>query len=128
MLDGVTILNSTDIYQASGWQLLIALSPLLVTIVIFFARMRIAFKKGTPEEQARGVITSNNWSPAELLILLGGGVLTLIIGMYIDICCPTKYVETQYEIAIDDSASFNEVYNKHIIIEEKEDTFIVKEK
>ena len=127
-MTGVTILDSTDIYQASGWQFLIILIPFLVTIVIYFVRLHIAFKKGTPEEQARSVINSDNWRIADLLILIGGAVLSFILGAYIDIHCPTKYVETQYEIAIDDSASFNEVYNKYNIIEEKEDTFIVKEK
>jgi hypothetical protein len=127
-MNGITILDSIDIYQASGWQSLITLIPFLITTVIFFVRMHIAFKKGTPEEQARSVITNNNWSLAELLILVGGAVLSFILGDYIDIHCPTKYVETHYEIAIDDSASFNEVYDKYIIIEEKEDTFIVREK
>ena len=127
-MNGVTILDSTDIYKASVWQILITLIPLFVACIIFFVRLHIAFKKGTPEEQARHVVTSDNWKLTDCFIVLGGFILSLILGASVDIRCPTEYVETQYEVAIDDSANFNEVYDKYIIIEEKEDTFIVKEK
>jgi hypothetical protein len=83
---------------------------------------------GTEDEQARGVISIENWSPKELYILLIGAILSVLMIPFLNEYFPAEYVETHYEMSIDDSASFNEVHNKYIIIEEKEDTFIVKEK
>ena len=41
----------------------------------------------------------------------------------------SKIVETQYEIEVDDTASFNEVYNKYIILERRDEhVFLVIER
>lgn len=126
-MNGITIINSTDIYGISGWQILLALCPLILSAIVFFVRLHKAFKKGTTYEQARGVISIEHWSPKECLTILIGGVLAVILIVYFNYR-PADYIETQYIIKIENSVSFNDVYNKYEIVEEKEDTFIVRER
>lgn len=127
-MNGVVVLDSIELYQIAVWQFLLGFLPLIVAAVIFFTRQHIAFKKGTAEEQARGVVSCEHWHPKELLLLVVGGFLSLILLLCLGKFCPADYIETHYEIQVDDSASFNEVYNTYTIIEEREDTFIVKER
>ena len=127
-MEGIVILDTIHIYQLAWWQIILMLLPLIGSAIIFFIRLNKAIKKGTPEEQARGVVSSNNWSPNEFLITLSGGVLSIILGLLISINCPAQFIETQYEIKIEDSVSFNDFYNSYIILEEKENTFVVKER
>ena len=125
MINGVTILESIDIYQLSGWQILIGLIPLILFTIIYFVRLFKAFKSGSKEDQAKGLV---NMPAKEIFLIFIGGLISLIFMIILDRNCPTEFVETQYEIKIEDSASFNEVYNSYNIIEEKEDTFIVVKK
>ena len=127
-MTGVTILDSTDIYILADWQLLIVFAPLILSAIILFIRLYKAFKMGTEDEQDRGVINCKNWTPKELFTLIIGAILSLILIIVLSKYYPSNYLETRYEVAIDDSANFNEVHDKYTIIEEKEDTFIVKEK
>lgn len=124
----ITILDTVDIYQLSWWQFLLALSPMILAAIICFTRMHIAFKKGTAEEQARGVISSEHWHPKELLIPLFGAIVCIVIVICLNNFCPAEYVETHYEVKVSDSASFNKVFKAYTIIEEKENTYIVKER
>lgn len=125
MINGVTILESIDVYQLSGWQILIGLIPLILFTIIYFVRLFKAFKSDSKEDQAKGLVIM----PAkEIFLICIGGLISLIFIIVLDRNCPTEFVETQYEIRIEDSASFNEVYNNYNIIEEKEDTFIVVKK
>ena len=50
--------------------------------------------------------------------------------LYADKQCPAELIETQYEVKIDSSADFNEVYDKYEIKSKNTDTdtFIVVEK
>lgn len=127
-MTGVTILDTIEIYQIAGWQFLLGFLPLIVTAIIFFTRQHIAFKKGTAEEQARGLISCEHWHPKELLLLVLGGFLSLVFLICLGKFYPADYVETQYEIIIEDTASFNEVYRTYTFLEEKENTYIVKER
>jgi len=127
-MTGVTILDTIEIYQIAGWQFLLGFLPLIVAAIIFFTRQHIAFKKGTAEDQARGVVSCEHWHPKELLLLVVGGFFSLVLLICLCKVCPADYIETQYEIKVEDTASFNEVYSKYEIIEEKENTFIVKER
>lgn len=125
MINGVTILESIDIYQLSGWQILIGLIPLILFTIIYFVRLFKAFKSGSKEDQAKGLV---NMPAKEIFLIFIGGLISLIFMIILDRNCPTEFVETQYEVKIEDSASFNKVYNNYNIIEEKEDTFIVVKK
>ena len=127
-MEGIVILDTTHIYELAWWQNILMLLPLIGSAVIFFIRLNRAIKKGTPEEQARYIVTSDNWSPKEFLITLIGGLLSIILGLLIRTYCPAQFIETHYEIMIEDSVSFNDVYNSYIILEEKENTFVVKER
>ena len=127
-MNGVTILNTTEIYDPAWWQLLLGLSPLIISAVIYSTRLYIAFKKGTDDEQRRGVVSAEHWNPKELLTLLIGGIVSISLTICLDIFLPAAYLETHYEIKVEDSASFNEVYDVYTIIEERDNTFIVKER
>lgn len=124
-MDGVTVINSTDIYQLSGWQVLLGIVPLICSAIIYFIGLYKAFKRGSIEDQMAGIV---NFHPKYLLILAIGGILSLSLMHYLKVYHPADYVETRYEIKIEDSVSFNEIQNKYILIEEKENTFIVKER
>lgn len=127
-MNGVTILDVIEIYQIAGWQFFIGFSPVIIAAIIVFIRLYLAFKKGTKEEQKRGVINLNYWSPKEFWPLIVGTIISLATLLYIGNTYPADYVETRYEVKIDDSAFFNEIYNTYSIIEERENTFIVKER
>ena len=125
MINGVTILEAFDIYRLAGWQILIGLIPLVLSAIIYFVRLYKTFKSGSEEDQAKGLV---NMPTKDIFLIFIGGLISLIFLIILDRNCPTEFVETQYEIKIENSASFNEVYNNYNIIEEKEDTFIVTKK
>ena len=127
-MNGITILNTIEIYQIAWWQTLLALLPLVISACICFIRLHNAYKKGTIEEQERYIINGDYWDPREFIIILVGGFLSIILSIYFANVCPADHVESRYEIQIDNSASFNEVWNKYELIEEKENTFIVAER
>lgn len=120
-MTGVTILNTFDIYDISGLQIFISFIPYILAAVLGFVTLNKAFKKNSSGELVKFPVKF-------YIILIIGAILTIASVIFLDSKYPAKYVETQYEISIDDTASFNEVYDNYIIIEEKEDTFIVKEK
>ena len=66
-MDGITIVNVIEIYELAGWQFILGIIPMIVCATILFVRMYKAFKKGSAEEQARGVISAEHWNPKELL-------------------------------------------------------------
>lgn len=119
---GVTIVDSIDIFQLAGWQLFVGFIPYVIFAVIGF----ILMYKFNLKEYTAGRPTG---FPVKFVVcILIGGFISLISILLMNKFCPADYVETQYEIRIEDSASFNEVYEKYNIIEEKEDTFMVTEK
>jgi lipid-A-disaccharide synthase-like uncharacterized protein len=119
---GVTIIDSIDIFQLAGWQLLVGFIPYIIFAAIGFILMYKTESKNTS-------VTPHASFPVKFVVyLLIGGFISLVSILLMGKFCPADYVETQYEIRIEDSASFNEVYEKYSIIEEKEDTFIVTEK
>lgn len=120
-MTGVTILNIFDIYDISGLQIFISFIPYILAAVLGFVTLNKAFKKNLSGELVKFPVKF-------YIILIIGAILTIASVIFLDSKYPAKYVETQYEISIDDTASFNEVYNNYTIIEEKENTFIVKEK
>ena len=75
MINGVAILESIDIYQLSGWQILIGLIPLILFTVIYFIRLFKAFKSGSEEDQAKGLV---NMPAKELFLIFIGGLISLI--------------------------------------------------
>lgn len=120
-MTGVTILNTFDIYDISGLQIFISFIPYILAAVLGFVVLSKA-----PKKASSGEITK---FPVKVyIILIIGAILTIASVIFLDSKYPAKYVETQYEISIDDTASFNEVYDNYTIIEEKENTFIVKER
>lgn len=120
-MTGVTILSTNDIYNISGLQILISFIPYLLAAVLGFVTVNKAFKKNSSGESVKFPVKF-------YIIIIIGATLTMASIIFLDSKYPAKYVETQYEISINDTASFNEVYDNFIIIEEKENTFIVKEK
>ena len=119
---GVTIIDSIDIFQLAGRQLLVGFIPYIIFAAIGFILMYKFNLKAYISGKPTGF-------PVKFVVcVLVGGFISLISILLMNKFCPADYVETQYEIRIEDSASFNEVYEKYNIIEEKDDTFIVTEK
>ena len=127
-MTSVTILDTMEIYTLSWWQFALGFTPLLITAIISFIHIWIDYKKGTKEEQERGVINTNNHKPWEILYMVIGGILSLILILCLDRNCPVDYVETRYKIQVDETASFVEFHDKYNIIEEHPEYFIVTEK
>lgn len=124
-MNGITIINSTDIYTMAVWQFVVGIIPLIISAIIYFVRLHTALKNRTLEEQNNNTVNFDN---KNLLIIFMGGLLSFIFLFSIGKYCPAEYVETQYEIKIGNTASFYEVYDNYSILVEKENTFIVKEK
>lgn len=120
-MTGVTILDVIEIYDIADWQLFLCFIPFIISAIISFVIMYKSTKGLEPWEPAP--------FPAKVftIIIAIGASITIGSMLYADKHCPAKLTETQYEIKIEDSASFKEVYEKYNIIEEKEDTFIVTE-
>lgn len=124
-MNGVTIINSTDTYELAGWQCIICLLPFIISAVIVLYQLYKAIKRRTPEQKEANTC---DFDFKYLLIMFICWLCSLVLLSVLSNCCPASYVNTQYEIEIADSASFNEVYNKYNIISEKEKTFIVVER
>lgn len=127
-MNGVTILDTMEIYTLSWWQFALGFTPLLITVVISFIHIWIDYKKGTKEEQERGVINTNKHKPWEILYMIIGGILSLFLILCLDRNCPADYLETRYKIEVDETAAFVEFHDKYNIIEEHPEYFIVTEK
>lgn len=127
-MDGVTILDTIEIYALSWWQLVLGFIPLFIAAIVMFVRLYIAFKKGTEEEQKRGVINPANYKVRELLVAVVGGISSLVLLFCLAKYCPADYVETRYKVAVDNTASFVEFHDKYNILEKHPEYFIVKEK
>lgn len=123
-MTGVTILEVIEIYSIADWQMILSLVPFLISAIISLAIILKATKGYEP------------WEPAPFpakpftIVLVIGAFITTGAMLYADKQCPAKLVETQYEVKIDSSADFNEVYDKYEIKSKNTDTdtFIVVEK
>ena len=124
-MNGVTIINSTDTYTLAGWQFIVGMLPLIISSVIYFYLLVKSLNNRTPEQKAAN---TSDFDIKYLLIIFVGGLCSFVLLFFLGRYHPASYVDTQYEIEIADSASFNEVYDKYSIITEKENTFIVVER
>lgn len=121
-MTGVTIIDVIKIYDIANWQMVLCFIPFLLSAVISLVIMFKATKGYEP------------WEPAPFPVkvfmptIAIGALITICSMLYADKCCPAELVETQYEVRIEGTASFKEVYEKYNIIKEKEGTFIVTEK
>lgn len=128
-MNGVTILDTMEIYVLSFWQFVLGFTPLMVAAAICFIRLYKAYKKGTKEEQEQGVINLANYQkPFEFLYMVIGGILSLALLLCMSKLCPVDYAETHYKVRVDETASFIEFYDKYTILEEHPEYFIVTEK
>ena len=127
-MNGVTILDTIEIYNVSGWQFVLGMVPLILGAIICFVRMYIAYNKGTEEEKANMMISYKHWSPKELLVVVLGCILSVVLMVCMQKFCPADHVETQYEVSVDKTVSLVDFYDRYTIIEERTDTFLVKER
>lgn len=127
-MTGVTIIDTMEIYTLSCWQFVLGFTPLAIAAIISFVHLWIDYRKGTKEEQERGVINTNNHKPWEILYMVIGGILSLILILGLDRYCPADYLETRYKVKVDETTSFIEFYDKYNILEEHPEYFIVTEK
>ena len=124
-MNGITIINSIDINTLAFWQFVVGMIPLIISAIIYFVKLHTALKNRTLEEQNNNTVSFDN---KNLLIIFIGGLLSFIFLFSMGKYCPAEYIETQYEIKIDNSVSFYEVYDNYSILAEKDNTFIVVEK
>lgn len=132
-MSGITIIDTINIYETAWWQLILGLVPLCIGALIYFGIWHKAFKKGTPEERARGVVSAEHYSLKDFgrsfLALAIGGIISMILCGCFSTIWPARYVETKYEVSVDETVSFVEFYENYSVVEETENnTFIVKEK
>ena len=132
-MHGITIIDTIKIYETAWWQLLLGLLPLIIGAVFYFVKWYRAFKKGTAAEQACGVVNTDNYSVKDfcksLLVLAIGGILSGVLCVCFAKVWPARYVETRYEILINETVGFIEFYDSYVMLEETENgTFIVKER
>ena len=132
-MSGITIIDTIDTYETAWWQLILGLIPMFIGALIYFVVWYNAFKKGTPEEREHGVVSAEHYSLKDFgrsfLALAIGGLISIILCGCFSTIWPAKYVETKYEMSVDETVSFAEFYNNYYIVEETErGTFIVKEK
>lgn len=123
-MTGVTIIDVIKIYDISDWQLLLCLIPFIVSAIISFIIMYKATRDLNPWELAPFS------TKISTIIAVIGAAITIGSMLYADKQCPAELIETQYEVKIDSSADFNEVYDKYEIKFKNTDTdtFIVVEK
>lgn len=123
-MTGVTIIDVIKIYDISDWQLLLCFIPFIVSAIISFIIMYKAARDLNPWELAPFS------TKISTIIVVIGAAITIGSMLYADKQCPAELIETQYEVKIDSSADFNEVYDKYEIKSKNTDTdtFIVVEK
>lgn len=123
-MTGVTIIDVIKIYDISDWQLLLCFIPFIVSAIISFIIVYKATKDLNPWELAPFS------TKISTIIVVIGAAITIGSMLYADKQCPAELIETQYEVKIDSSADFNEVYDKYEIKSKNTDTdtFIVVEK
>ena len=110
-MNGVTILDTMEIYTLSGWQFVLGFIPLAIGALISFI-----------------FIAKKHKMPAALLYEVIGGVLSLALLLCLGKIYPAGYVETRYKVAVDETTSFVEFHDKYNIIEEYPEYLIVTEK
>jgi len=117
-MTGVTIIDVIKIYDIADWQLLLCFIPFIVSAIVSFT---IMYKSWELAPFSTKIST---------IIVVLGATITIGSMFYADKQCPAELIETQYEVKIDSSADFNEVYDKYEIKSknENEGTFIVVEK
>ena len=127
-MEGITVIDTIEIYELAGWQIVLGILPLILSAAICFIRMYKAFKKGTVEDRAAGVLSSEHWKPREILIVFLGGILSFVLMFCLEQFCPADLTATHYEVAVSDSVPFNSFYDTYEIIEKRDTTYIVKER
>lgn len=124
-MTGVTIIDVIKIYDIADWQLFLCFIPFIVSAIISFTIMYKSTKDLNPWELLAPFPTK-----ISTIIVVIGAAITIGSMLYADKQCPAELIETQYEVKIDSSADFNEVYDKYKIKSKNTDTdtFIVVEK
>lgn len=106
MIEGVNILNQTDIMVKPDWY--------FPVVIIFSVVLAIWLS-----------FTINEWTLYPMIIGLPAIIAFLLV------CGFTKDIPSgryQYSATIEDSASINEVYDFYIIVEKQGDLYILEDK
>lgn len=115
-MNGVTILDTIEIYTLSWWQFALGFTPLAIAAIISFVHICIDYRNNNKRK---------SW---EILYCVIGGILSLVLILCLDRNCPADYVETRYKVTIEETTPFIEFHNKYEILEEHDEYFIVKER
>ena len=115
-MNGVTILDTIEIYTLSWWQFALGFIPMAIAAVISFVHICIDYRNNNKHK---------SW---EILYCVIGGILSLVLLLCLDRNCPADYVETRYKVVVDETTSFVEFHDKYNIVEEQSEYLIVTEK
>lgn len=110
-MQGVEILNTLPIYS-TYWELGL-LSGLGIALIILVGVIFVADRLSTD----RCILIST--------IL---AVISMLFGALIGECFHKELVETRYEVRLDDTVNLDEFMDKYEFIEQRENSWIVKEK
>lgn len=115
MLDGITILNQSEIITEPGWTQTAAIISAVLMIVFFFASI---FSLICAKEKLGYVIFS--------LMILSAIATMIFVILGANIKVPTgKY---EYQVTIDDNVSLNEFNERYEIIDKDGKIYTIKEK
>lgn len=114
MIEGIEILNKTEIMTVPGWFITLLVIAILVGCVCFGMFMR-----------------SSNWDLVWTIIFGIGSLVSIIV--FICLCIFSDNVKEptgryHYEAIVDDSVSFTELYERYDIIEQRGEIWVLKDK
>ena len=113
MLEGITVLNQEMIIVNADWAIILCILSIFGALCGVFMLFVSLF------------LRSDGLLCIGAAIALGFGVCGLIIS---SIPSEVKSGRYRYEVTIDESVSFNDIYEKYEIIEQRGDIWVLEEK
>ena len=108
MIEGIDILNKTAIMEYADWAIRVICSCIAIAVIFIF--VGVAIKSiGT-------LLLSLVFMVLTLIMLLIGGLNMMETGLY------------TYEVIIDESVDFLDVYEKYNVIERRGDIWVIEDK
>ena len=114
MIEGITILNQTEIMKTVDWHTPICISLYLGGILLMLLGITLIDK------------CKNKWKCTTLTII---GYISIFSTMVFAAINPLELTgHYRYECIIDDSVSITEVYDKYKVIEQRGDIWVLEDK
>lgn len=108
MIEGITILNQTEIIDFPAW------ASITISMLIVIAVLCVLFACA---EKSLGLAVSS------LIAMVGVIVVVLIGGLN-----PVETGRYEYEVTIDESVNFIDIYENYDVIEQRGDIWVIEDK